>query len=67
VKARIQGPKDRDVFSQAKELWTSLKVRLLGITAESGDIDAESEVAPKFFDLLRVRDPIDIPLLCSAS
>jgi hypothetical protein len=66
AKAHVEEPKIRGLLSRAKELWTTLRVRVLGITMENDDVDprtASSRGALKFFDLLRVRQPTLLALL----
>ena len=58
AKAHVEEPKVRGLLSRAKELWTTVKVGVMGFTTENDDADSNAAVAKgplKFFDLLRVR------------
>jgi hypothetical protein len=57
-KAHVEEPKVRGLLSRAKQLWTTVKVGVLGFTTENDDANPKSAATKgslKFFDLLRVR------------
>jgi hypothetical protein len=58
AKAHVEEPKVRALLSRAKELWTTLKVGVLGFATENDDADPKTAATKgplKFFDLLRGR------------
>jgi hypothetical protein len=60
AKAHVDEPEDCRCSPRVKELWTTLKVGVLGFTTESDDADPKTSVTKgnlNFFDLLRVRQP----------